>query len=136
MLVIEHNLDVLNTADWIIELGPAGGRQGGLVVFEGTPDQIVKEVSSFTGRALRDWRNVLDGQEVSRESFFNFPPMKLSAPEDNTRIVIQAPGSTTSRISRSRFPGTSPRLSRAPRAPASRRLPSTSSSLRRTEALS
>ena len=89
VLVIEHNLDVLNTADWIIELGPAGGRQGGLVVFEGTPDQIVKEVSSFTGRALRDWRNVLDGQEVSRESFFNFPPMKLSAPEDNTRIVIQ-----------------------------------------------
>ena len=87
--MIEHNLDVLNTADWIIELGPAGGRQGGLVVFEGTPDQIVKEVSSFTGRALRDWRNVLDGQEVSRESFFNFPPMKLSAPEDNTRIVIQ-----------------------------------------------
>ena len=49
MLVIEHNLDVLNTADWIIELGPAGGRQGGLAGFEGTPDQIVKEVSSSHG---------------------------------------------------------------------------------------
>jgi len=53
LLVIEHNLDVVKTADWIIDLGPEGGDEGGMVVAAGTPEQVVKVEASHTGRALR-----------------------------------------------------------------------------------
>ena len=54
LLVIEHNLDVIKTADYIIDLGPEGGAAGGEVVATGTPEQIVQAEGSHTGRALRD----------------------------------------------------------------------------------
>jgi excinuclease ABC subunit A len=53
VLVIEHNLDVIKTADWIIDLGPEGGSGGGLVVAEGPPEHIAKVEGSHTGRFLR-----------------------------------------------------------------------------------
>jgi excinuclease ABC subunit A len=53
VLVIEHNLDVLKTADWIIDLGPEGGAKGGRVVAEGTPEQVVRVRESHTGAHLR-----------------------------------------------------------------------------------
>jgi excinuclease ABC subunit A len=53
VLVIEHNLDVIKSADWIIDLGPDAGDQGGEVVAEGTPEQIAEGEKSFTGKALR-----------------------------------------------------------------------------------
>jgi excinuclease ABC subunit A len=53
VLVIEHNLDVIKSADWIIDLGPEGGSGGGLVIAEGTPEQIVENENSFTGQYLR-----------------------------------------------------------------------------------
>ncbi len=57
VLVIEHNLDVIKTADWIIDLGPEGGTRGGTVVAEGSPEAVVRKKGSFTGehltRALR-----------------------------------------------------------------------------------
>jgi len=53
VLVIEHNLDVLKTADWIIDLGPGGGEQGGGIVAQGTPEQIVKNKKSITGKYLK-----------------------------------------------------------------------------------
>ncbi len=52
VVVIEHNLDVIKTADWIIDLGPEGGVRGGEIVAEGTPEQIVKNARSFTGHYL------------------------------------------------------------------------------------
>ena len=52
MVVIEHNLDVIKTADWIIDLGPEGGVRGGEIVAVGTPEQVVKEPRSFTGQYL------------------------------------------------------------------------------------
>jgi excinuclease ABC subunit A len=52
VVVIEHNLDVIKTADWIIDLGPEGGVRGGEVVAEGTPEQVVKVERSFTGQYL------------------------------------------------------------------------------------
>jgi excinuclease ABC subunit A len=52
VVVIEHNLDVIKTADWIIDLGPEGGDGGGLVVAEGTPEQVASVPESFTGRYL------------------------------------------------------------------------------------
>ncbi len=53
VLVIEHNLDVIKTADWVIDLGPEGGRRGGLVVGEGTPEDIAK-LETATGTVLKE----------------------------------------------------------------------------------
>ena len=52
MLVIEHNLDVIKSADWVIDLGPEGGEDGGRIVAEGTPEQIAGVAGSHTGRYL------------------------------------------------------------------------------------
>ena len=54
LLVIEHNLDVIKTADWIVDLGPEGGEEGGHLVAVGTPEQIAQVEASHTGRYLRD----------------------------------------------------------------------------------
>src|SRR5213593_2252940 len=54
VVVIEHNLDVVKTADWIIDLGPEGGKAGGEVIAEGTPEAVARVRRSFTGRYLRD----------------------------------------------------------------------------------
>jgi excinuclease ABC subunit A len=53
LLVIEHNLDVIKTADWIIDLGPEGGKGGGRIVAEGTPETVAASPASFTGQFLR-----------------------------------------------------------------------------------
>ena len=54
VLVIEHNLDVIKTADWIIDLGPEGGSKGGYIIAEGTPEEVVKVKKSYTGHYLKD----------------------------------------------------------------------------------
>ena len=54
MIIIEHNLDVIKTADWVIDMGPEGGLGGGQVVAEGTPEQVTKIAASYTGRYLKD----------------------------------------------------------------------------------
>jgi excinuclease ABC subunit A len=53
VIVIEHNLDVIKTADWIIDLGPEGGDDGGRIVAEGTPEQVAATAGSYTGEFLR-----------------------------------------------------------------------------------
>jgi len=52
VLVIEHNLEVVKSADWVIDMGPEGGDQGGYVVAEGTPRDICKVKKSYTGQYL------------------------------------------------------------------------------------
>ena len=54
VLVVEHHLDVVKTADWVIDLGPEGGAAGGEVVAEGTPEQVAQTDGSYTGKFLRD----------------------------------------------------------------------------------
>jgi excinuclease ABC subunit A len=54
VIVIEHNLDVIKTADWIIDLGPEGGDGGGEIVAEGPPEAVMDVTGSFTGRVLRE----------------------------------------------------------------------------------
>lgn len=54
ILVIEHNMEIIKCADWIIDLGPEGGKQGGYVVFEGTPEDIVNCKESYTGKYLKE----------------------------------------------------------------------------------
>ena len=57
VVVIEHNLDVIKTSDWIIDLGPEGGTDGGEIVAEGTPEDVAKVKKSFTGKFLNDLLN-------------------------------------------------------------------------------
>jgi len=49
IVVIEHNLDVIKTADWVVDLGPEGGSGGGMIIAEGTPEQVAKNKKSHTG---------------------------------------------------------------------------------------
>ncbi len=63
VLVVEHNLDVIKTADWIVDMGPEGGHRGGEVVATGTPEQIIKARRSHTGRALK---RHLAGKEAAK----------------------------------------------------------------------
>jgi excinuclease ABC subunit A len=53
LIIIEHNLDVIKTADWIIDLGPEGGSGGGKVIGTGTPEDLAKTKKSHTGKYLR-----------------------------------------------------------------------------------
>ena len=54
VVIIEHNLEVIKSADWIIDLGPEGGDQGGYVVAEGPPEEVAKNSNSYTGRFLKE----------------------------------------------------------------------------------
>ena len=63
VVVIEHNLDVIKCADWIIDLGPEGGDEGGYVIAEGTPEEVMRQSHSFTGQFLD---KVLDGSPKRR----------------------------------------------------------------------
>ena len=53
-MVIEHNLDVIKTADWIVDLGPEGGSGGGQIIATGTPEEVAKVKGSHTARFLKD----------------------------------------------------------------------------------
>ncbi|MBG9389609.1 excinuclease ABC subunit UvrA [Caenimonas aquaedulcis] len=59
LIVIEHNLDVIRAADWLIDLGPEGGDAGGLIVAEGTPEEVKLHASSHTAKALREYDSTL-----------------------------------------------------------------------------
>jgi excinuclease ABC subunit A len=52
LLVIEHNLDVIKSADWLIDMGPEGGDQGGKIIATGTPEQVARNAQSHTGKFL------------------------------------------------------------------------------------
>ena len=52
VIVIEHNLDVIKTADWIVDLGPEGGEEGGYIVAQGTPEEVAQTSKSHTGKFL------------------------------------------------------------------------------------
>jgi excinuclease ABC subunit A len=54
VIMIEHNLDVIKQADYIIDLGPEGGNRGGEIIAQGTPEQVVKVSRSYTGKYLKD----------------------------------------------------------------------------------
>jgi excinuclease ABC subunit A len=64
LLVIEHNLDVIKSADWVIDLGPEGGDQGGRIIATGTPEQVARNTQSHTGRYLA---RVLNGNGQARQ---------------------------------------------------------------------
>ncbi|HET8625566.1 MAG TPA: excinuclease ABC subunit UvrA, partial [Gemmatimonadales bacterium] len=62
VLVIEHNLDVIKTADWIVDLGPEGGDAGGRIIAKGTPEAVAASGEGFTGRFLRKALDAASGK--------------------------------------------------------------------------
>jgi excinuclease ABC subunit A len=79
LLVIEHNLDIIGAADWIIDLGPEGGTGGGEVVCCGPPDALVAESRSHTGRALRDYRNQTGVRDAAAPDYMPRAPARAAA---------------------------------------------------------
>ena len=86
VLVVEHNLDVLKTADWLIDLGPDGGAGGGRIVAAGTPEEVARCEESYTGRALRD---VLPGVERKRPKARALQRPGFDALPDAKQITIR-----------------------------------------------
>ncbi|MFC5800582.1 excinuclease ABC subunit UvrA [Streptomyces formicae] len=81
VIVIEHNLDVIKTADWVVDMGPEGGSGGGLVIAEGTPELVAGVPASHTGKFLRD---ILGAERVSDA----VPPQsRKSAPRRKTVVA-------------------------------------------------
>jgi energy-coupling factor transporter ATP-binding protein EcfA2 len=80
VIVIEHNLDVIKTADWVIDLGPEGGSRGGDVIATGTPEEVALVEDSYTGQFLK---NILGPQPITSDqaALRSSPPAKpLMAP--------------------------------------------------------
>jgi excinuclease ABC subunit A len=82
VVVIEHNLDVIKTADWIVDLGPEGGDAGGRIVAEGTPEQLAAHKGSHTGRYLRQVLNEKT-QEAGQST-------RTTTPEPSSRFAARA----------------------------------------------
>jgi len=70
LIIIEHNLDVIRSADWIVDLGPEGGDGGGTIVVAGTPREVMAYAASHTGRALREYEAQLTERKSGSESDF------------------------------------------------------------------
>ena len=100
--VIEHNLDVIKTADWVIDLGPEGGDRGGCIVATGTPEDVAKVEASYTGKYLKealkqaeDWDKQYGRDEtITKLVQFNEENLELER-EQRKRIVKKAPEKKT-----------------------------------------
>jgi excinuclease ABC subunit A len=68
VIVIEHNLEVIKTADWIVDLGPEGGDGGGRIVAIGTPEQIAATKASYTGQYLRTYLDRMGGERKKKRA--------------------------------------------------------------------
>src|SRR5439155_23221911 len=81
LVVIEHNLDVIRASDWLIDLGPEGGDAGGEVVAVGTPEAVMKNAASHTGKALVEYEKALNGH-----SRVDGNPIDNAAPTLDSRL--------------------------------------------------
>ena len=97
VIVIEHNLDVIKTADWLIDLGPEGGNKGGLVVAEGTPEDVAKVEASHTGRFLRP---VLEGRHVQVGDQVVIPAAAARALQTRGQSSVAAKGPRAKKTAR------------------------------------
>jgi excinuclease ABC subunit A len=91
VLVIEHNLDVIKTADWIIDLGPDGGRRGGTLVAEGTPEEVATNPASYTGEFLAE---ILEGR-AAKPSAKQQAAAAKAAPAKNTAAAKKTAATKT-----------------------------------------
>ena len=122
LIVIEHHLDVIRNADWVIDLGPEGGDEGGRIVVEGTPEQVMSCKASHTGAALRKMRNAESGIgngpetvaetrggyfthhhspsaiEIVRAREHNLRDLSVSIPRDRFTVITGVSGSGKSTL--------------------------------------
>jgi len=119
VVVIEHNLDVIDGSDWLIDLGPEGGEEGGRIIFTGTPDQIVKCKESHTGKALLKYRKtrnkslapivqklsteepvaaLKDEITIRRAREHNLKDISLSIPRNQFTVITGVSGSGKSTV--------------------------------------
>ena len=117
LVVIEHNLDVLAAADWIVDLGPEGGDAGGEIVVEGTPAAVMACEASHTGRALREWMEALakpttalvaaepravfpraQAIEIRHAREHNLKDISLNIPRDRFTVITGLSGSGKSTL--------------------------------------
>ena len=84
VLIIEHNLDVIKTADWVIDLGPDAGDQGGRIVAQGTPEQIAACPESHTGQALKEVLPI--GARSSSSARTNPRTSRKNNPHENSSL--------------------------------------------------
>ncbi len=82
LIIIEHNLDVIRSADWLIDLGPEGGEAGGELVGVGTPEDLKANTRSHTGRALRDYENALGLERYVASDVLREKEARYAAVED------------------------------------------------------
>ncbi|WP_017935233.1 excinuclease ABC subunit UvrA [Nocardioides sp. Iso805N] len=87
VLTIEHNLDVIKTADWLIDMGPEGGSRGGTVIAEGTPEQVAADPVSYTGRFLAP---LLQGREATQPPESKKPARKRAATKTTAKATAKA----------------------------------------------
>ncbi len=93
LVVIEHNLDVIRAADWLIDLGPEGGAGGGTVVAEGTPEAVREHPTSHTARALREYAQAMDRVVAVNEAPalpYAGRPASRTAPGGNAIRIVNA----------------------------------------------
>ncbi|MDY5969572.1 MAG: excinuclease ABC subunit UvrA [Bacteroidales bacterium] len=92
VLVVEHNMDVIKTADYIIDMGPDGGVAGGEVIFEGTPEELAERTDSFTGKYLR--LELEACKKAMRSAKKSFPAKEV--PAEKATAAMDAPVATQS----------------------------------------
>jgi excinuclease ABC subunit A len=100
VLVIEHNLDVIKTADWIVDMGPEGGSRGGLVVAEGTPEDVAANTKSFTGAFLKPLLNGREAKQPTRKKPAAQAPAAKSPARKTATKKTAAKKTTTRRTTR------------------------------------
>lgn len=89
VIVIEHNLDVINSADWIIDLGPQGGENGGNLLFEGPLTELLRQSQSATARALKSYRSALNLEHCNAYFTSEAPKEKITNVIEDDCIDIQ-----------------------------------------------
>jgi excinuclease ABC subunit A len=82
IILIEHNLDIIGNADWLIDMGPEGGAAGGSIIFEGTPDAIVNCKKSYTGKALQNYLKLDHTKLIKQASVKEQPSVNYSIAEE------------------------------------------------------
>ena len=89
LVVIEHNLDVIRASDWLIDLGPEGGDAGGLIVAQGTPEDVRLHATSHTGKALRDYDSTLGlgGHRVEERAGWGLAALPLVPREEPPNAI-------------------------------------------------
>ncbi|WP_433217239.1 excinuclease ABC subunit UvrA [Dactylosporangium sp. CS-047395] len=125
VIVIEHNLDVIKAADWIIDMGPEGGHKGGTVVAAGTPEEVAELPESYTGQFLRPvlgLKGEPSGSPEARDRAAQANGTKPAATPRKTAAAKAAPAKATAAAAKTAAPAkkAAPRKTAAKKAPAKR----------------